>query len=448
MEPHPCRELKMKKGHAGKEPRWWLEGDVRKSNVMGINWHAGKNSWQVQWQNDDGKVQKGSKKVFEEALALLLSKSPNGKPTPGELAVHKGELVVTKCSHVTCRRRMIPAFDFCPDQFHKDRANRFLTALKAIDDNPNDDNAGHVATICELKQQHCSRCRGIRHKSNHEGENSAYAACFRAAEEIRADMARRGCAKCGLGECLENDHEGRSDKEDSIIHPPYWASKYGHDGPKMMWAEYRKSCIQVLCKNCHMMEPSHSAARGADSSTLKDGSQAKRHREYTEAKTKHNNLRKRQAGKCVYCGVKCVEGNERMFAWMHIDERGKTWGVSYIVGNGLCPDTAIPIIDAIIDGGEVKSGSKNHIGKHQGSGCRLGCHNCHHKYETLPRIKQGLELFDQLEGVPIKCTSIAPGEAGPSNAPPHMAKTALVPAIVVGVRVPKRALDYVSSEED
>jgi hypothetical protein len=421
-------------------------GDVYKCNVVGIYWKAGRNTWRINWQDDDGKLQSAYEKVFEEALALLLSKPPDGKAGPGELVTHEGYLVVTKCSNTTCRRRTIPAFDFCPDQTCIDRAHCFLTALNAIKDNPNGDNAEHIATICELKQNKCCHCRGINKKSMHEGENSASAACFRAAEEIRADMAILGCAKCHCNECLECDHEGREDKEHAVLDPTYWAGKYGHDGPERMWDEYHKPCIRVLCKNCHSLEPSHSSAYGVDSATLKDGSKARQEREYTEAKTAHNNRRKREAGACIYCGVVCVEGNELMFCWMHIDERGKTWCVSYIVGNTLCPATCIPIIDAIIDGGKVKSGY--HRGQPQGSGCRLGCHNCHFKYETLPRIKQRLELFDQLEGVPIKCTSIAPGEAGPSNAPPHMAKTALVPVIVVGVRVPKRALDYVSSEED
>jgi hypothetical protein len=435
MEPHPCRELNMKKGHAGKEPRWWLEDGVPKCNVVGICWDTKRKWWAICWRNDDGKQQSTAKKVFEEALALLLSKPPNGKCVPGELVVHEGELVVTKCSMPSCRRLMIPAFDFCPDPYNtKDRAWRFMTALKAIDDNTSGDNAMHVATICELKQKMCLHCRGIARKSQREG-NSAQAACYRAAEEIRADMATRGCAKCHFNECLECDHEGREDKKGNVLDPPYWVNKYGHDGPKMMWAEYRKQCIRVLCKNCHNLEPSHNAARGADSSTLEKGSGAKRTRKYKEAKTKYNNLRKRRAGKCVYCGVECVEGNEIMFPWMHNDERGRTWRVSEIVRNTMRPATAIPIIDAIIDGGVVKAGHWKHNGQHQGSGCRLGCHNCHHKYETLPRMKEGLELFDQLKGVPIKCTSITSSEAAPSTAAPPVAKKAPVPPIVVGVRV-------------
>lgn len=431
MEAHPRRELKMKKGHAGKTPRCWVEDGVPKCNVMGIYWNKASKSWSIQWQDDDGKRQKATEKDFDEALALLRSKPPDGKAGPGELAVHEGQLVVTKCSNASCRRRPIPVVAFCPDPNHRtDKAYRFLTALKAINDDPNGDHAERLATIRELKQNQCSHCRGIHKKSDHEGANSATAACYRAAEDIRADMAARGCAKCGLTECLECDHEGREDKEYKVLDPSYWAGKYGHDGPERMWAEYFKPSVRVLCKNCHSLEPSHSGARGADSATLEDGSEAKRAREYKEAKAAHNNRRKREVGRCDSCGVECVEGNERMFAWMHKDEIGKTWAVAKIVGNLINPATAIPIIDAIIDGGEVKTG--RHIGKHQGSGCLLGCHNCHFKYETLPRMKQGLALFEQLQDVPIKCAW---------SAPPPVAKTTPMPAIAIGVRVPKRALD-------
>jgi hypothetical protein len=416
-----------------------VEDEVPKCNVIGISWHKARKCWIIYWQDDDGKQQNATEKDFDEALALLRSKPPNGKAGPGELAVHQGQLVVTKCSLNTCRRRPIPVVAFCPDPYYTDKAYRFLKALEAINDDPNGDHAERLATIRELKQNWCSHCRGMKKKSEREGANSASAKCYRAAGDIRADMAECGCAKCGETECLECDHEGRKDKEESILNPAYWGSKYGHDGPERMWAEYRKPSVRVLCKNCHSLEPSHNGARGADSATLEDGSKAKREREHKEAMTAHNNRRKREVGGCVYCGVECVEGNERMFAWMHKNEIGKTWSVGDIVRNGMHPDTAIPIIDAIIDGGEVKKGS--HIGKQQGSGCLLGCHNCHFKYETLPRMKQGLALFEQLKDVPIKCTSIAPGEAGPSSAPPPVAKTAPVPAIAIGVRVPKRALD-------
>jgi hypothetical protein len=456
---HPLRELKMKKGHAGEEPRWWKEDGVPKCNVVGINWHGGTNkSWYIEWRNANGKRQSAHEKEFGAALAFLRSKPPDGKSGPGELAVHEGELVVTKCARHLCTRVMLPAIEFCPDpNANKDRCYRYTKALEAILKSPGGDTTAHIATICGLKQHWCFYCRGSSKKSHREGENSI-AACYRAAAEIRADMARRGCAICGFKECLECDHGGRQDKEFGVLNPIPWASKYGHDGPAMMWREYRKKCIQVLCMNCHVMEPSHNAVKGADSATLAKGSKAKRQREYNEAKTRYNNGRKCAVGKCHYCAVECVEGNERMFVWMHKDEIGKTVAVSGIVGNGLHPDTGNPIIDAIIDGGQVLEG--DYSGEHQGSGCRLGCHNCHYKHETVPRRKIGVALFDKLWGVPIKCTTItpttittttpttpavAPGEPGPSNAP--IAQTAPVPPVVVGIRVAKRPLDYVSSDD-
>jgi hypothetical protein len=400
---HPLRELKMKKGHAGEEPRWWEEDGVLKCNVVGLSWDKNPKAWIIRWRNANSKQQGTHKKEFGAAVKLLRSKPPDGKAGPGELAVHEGELVVTQCSQASCHRVMLPAIEFCPDPYERDRCYRYTKALESIlKSRPGGDIAAHIATICGLKQHWCFHCRGYCNKSQREGENNARAACFRAAAEIRADMARRGCAICGFKECLENDHEGRQDKKLSVLSPGPWAAKYGHDGPEMMWREYRKQCIQVLCMNCHFMQPSHAVAKGADSTTLAKGSKAKRAREHKEAKTRHNNGRKRAVGKCHYCKEPCVKGNERMFVWMHEDEIGKTVSVGKIVGNSMRPDTANPIIDAIIDGGKVKSGK--HKGKHQGSGCRLGCHNCHYKYETVPRRKIGIKLFDKLWGVPIVCT--------------------------------------------
>jgi hypothetical protein len=401
---HPLRELKMKKGHAGEtESRCWEEDGVPKCNVVGIIWGKHNKSWQIQWRNANGKQQKAYEKEFGAAVKLLLSKPPDGKAGPGELAVHEGELVVTQCSMSACCRVMLPAIQFCPSPGRdKDRCYRYTKALEAIlKSRPGGNIAAHIATICGLKQHTCFHCRGISQKSQRRGENNALAACYRAAAEIRADMALRGCAICRFKECLECDHEGRQDKKHKVLDPSYW-TKYGHDGPEMMWREYRKQCIQVLCMNCHFMQPSHNSAKGADSTTLAKGSEAKRQREHREAKTRYNNGRKRAVGKCHYCKVPCVKGNERMFVWMHKDEIGKTVCVGAIVSLCINPDTANPIIDAIIDGGQVKSGK--HKGKHQGSGCRLGCHNCHYKYETLPRRKIGVKLFDKLWGVPIVCT--------------------------------------------
>jgi hypothetical protein len=394
------RELAMKKGHQGEEPTFW-PGKNRQGkdsflcNVEGISWCSKRCKWQVQTQDSEGKPNVKVQNNFDEAVAYLRSLPPNGKCGPGDLVSHNNELVVSKCSHRSCKRVNLAAMEFCPHpSMCKAKAHEYCSALINIQNNPYDDNTEHFDTIRKLKRAACFGCRERMNRSNSDGPNSARAKCERAVKEIRADMASRGCAKCGIKECLECDHEGRVDKERCVIDAPYWAEKYMHEGVKMMWAEYRKPCIQVLCKNCHVMQPTHSAA----------WSKATTHGRV--AASAYNKSRKRDVGKCFYCDEKCVEGNERMFAWCHIDDEKKKLSVTDIVGKGLKLDDSVPMIDATIDGGEAKSGRFK--GEYQGSGCRLCCHNCHHKYETIPRMQQCIDLYDRLKGIPIKCAAVPP----------------------------------------
>ena len=96
-----------------------------------------------------------------------------------------------------------------------------------------------------------------------------------------------------------------------------------------------------------------------------------------------------EAGHCLYCTFRAVEGNERAFDWMHRDEERKTCSISDLVGNYQSPATAIPRIDAEIDG------------TNSSGGCRLGCKNCHFVYETLPRSREGTEKWDKLMAKPV-----------------------------------------------
>ena len=59
------------------------------------------------------------------------------------------------------------------------------------------------------------------------------------------------------------------------------------------------------------------------------------------------------------------------------------------MGQGWRPETGIPRMDAEIDG---TNGS---------GGCNLGCANCHHYHETLPRSKEGTAKWDALMTRPI-----------------------------------------------
>ena len=41
-------------------------------------------------------------------------------------------------------------------------------------------------------------------------------------------------------------------------------------------------------------------------------------------------------------------------------------------------------------------------GTNGSGGCNLGCANCHHYYDTIPRRKEGTALWDALMAEPIR----------------------------------------------
>lgn len=160
-----------------------------------------------------------------------------------------------------------------------------------------------------LRASHCRACRAVTHRSDTEGGGKV-ATCYKMAQEIRADMAKRGCAKCTepRAECLEADHVVREGKELCVVDYPAWANKHGFAGPAMMWREYKRKC-RVLCKCCHALEPTHSGARGIDSTTLRKGSQERKLREHMEQKTAYVNELKRAVGECHHCGTREQTGS-------------------------------------------------------------------------------------------------------------------------------------------
>ena len=76
--------------------------------------------------------------------------------------------------------------------------------------------------------------------------------------------------------------------------------------------------------------------------------------------------------------------------WMHKCGESKNVGIWMLVADSKSAKTAIPLIDAEIDG---TNGS---------GGCRLGCANCHYSCETLPRSKEGTPLWDALMAKPVR----------------------------------------------
>lgn len=403
------------------EARRWIDAKtgLPETNVAMVSWMKGRGGWWVKWIEATTKKRKS--KLFKgyDAWEAAVkhraeAQATEGKKGPGKLRFTADGEAVVDCSH--CYRTFSLAA-YAPEPCHNKQA--FATFARCCAELGSAD--ARVAAAAEaalavmpdgnggkaLRTSKCRGCRDVQHKSETEGDSNV-AACRAAWLEIRADMAARGCRDCDeeRDECLECEHVGRLDKPKgcrSILNYMWFAHKYGKErGPEEMWKAYRSPHVVVLCKRCHVLQPTHGAAMGADSSTLEDPKD-KRNREYKEAKTAHNHKRKREfvnpwptdelvlePGVCLYCDYRAVEGNERAMDWMHQNEERKTCGISDLVRNGQSPATAIPRMDAEIDG------------TNDSGGCRLGCKNCHYYHETLPRRREGTEKWDKLMATPVR----------------------------------------------
>jgi len=404
-----------------KPPSRWIDATtgLPKTNVANVNWDKSKDKWMVTVIDAVARKQKtvGRRKEWYDAVRLREeAQKTEGTHGPGELEFTEDGEAVAACGY--CRHTYGVA-SYAPEPC---KYKKKFAAFKGVCDRLGSDDP-KVATKAEavlavmpeggvnnaLRASCCRRCRDVSHKCRMEGPESAWARCRDAGIEIHKDMARRGCRDCGetRGECLECEHVGRLGKPKgckSILSYGWFANKYGkEEGPKKMWEAYRNKHVVVLCMCCHSLQPTHNSACGADSSTLKKGSNKKYFRQYVEAKTKHNNKRKREfvnvkddgrelpPGQCYYCEDEfvCVKGYEIAFQWMHRCEVAKNFNISKLVGSGRCHKTAIPRMDAEIDG---TKGS---------GGCNLGCANCHYYHETIPRRKEGTALWDALMAEPI-----------------------------------------------
>ena len=396
----------------GTKPKEWTDEKTGRhmTNVAHVNWHKSNNKWQVTKINDAGK------KVFVAICATLAEAVEkrrgvkDGVIGPGELVVRAdGTVWVDKCSrcyrpfplaHFTptpCLNSLqkLPRFEACASALASEDASECDAAWAEMRVKP------ETKVGCQaLRTAQCFACREIRHKSETEGD-SHMAKCYAMAKEIRADMAEKGCDHPGCTErrpeCLEGDHVDRAGKRckaDMCTNYVYFARKYGAKGPEEMWKSYR--ALRVLCKNHHMMQDSHNAARGADSATLTDPN-AKQIRKNREECAAYNN--KRKIGKaCYYCKMVFTKENARMGAWMHPEDgTGKTANVGNLVRIGVSFKTQKPKIDRVID---VECGG------------RIGCHNCHYVEETFPMFKRQEERFRALVDTVYKWG----GDAPPSDA--------------------------------
>ena len=390
----------------GQAPEW-KPGDPSRgqapyvSNVKGVAWDKSKNKWQVDHPGPDGRRKYlGIYASFEAACAARAAVI-DGQIVPSTLEVVGGQLCASHCMNDVCRRTHVSATEFAPDVFkNKKQFAMYSTALAALAHAPTEK---ALANVEALRVQKCLRCRGVKRKSRQEGEHCEEAKCRRFIAELKETWAAgKGCEVCGTKDVdvLSGDHEGRQGKDDpnQKLSPFWWAC---NGGVEAMRAHYLGdgTSVRCLCLFCHHLAPSHALHEGADPDT-REGSDAKWHRQYKLAKRAHVNTEKRHRGACqhprccdpatgrpreVVASTDDVRGNEHAFQMAHKNEVDKDFGIAKMVKNTQSPATAIPKLDA-----EMLK-------------CNLYCANCHHKYDTLPRMKEGQELLDALlaRGAPV-----------------------------------------------
>ena len=385
----------------GDVPRWWPVDTPGKAafacNVPGVVWFERSKKWTLQHTSavTNKRERLGYFDTFEDAC-VARAQSVDGATGKGTLLVAEGQLLVSKCAHNCCNRTQIPATEFAPDVFKfKKKFSKYEAAL-ALLVNGLSDIARHE--INKWRVGNCLRCRGMQRSSRNEGEHSEPAKCRRAVVEIKSRwIMKGGCAACGCrdADVLSGDHKNREGKEvhEQQLTPRWWAS---NGGVEAMLKHYLgpETTVQCLCHFCHALERSHSIHKGKHPDECGD-SDAKLKREYTLAKRAHVNAEKLRRGKCEHplCCDPCT-GQARVvtsetchaFHFAHKNDADKDFGIANMVGlNNFSPATAIPKLDK-----EMRK-------------CNVYCANCHHKYDTLPRLKEGQELLDALlaRGAPV-----------------------------------------------
>ena len=390
----------------GQAPAWKPNDKEGKaayvSNVKGIAWYERRNKWSVYHPGPGGKTKYlGYYTTHIEACAVRRA-ATDGQIVPSTLDVVDGQLCVSHCMKPTCKRTRVPATKFAPDVFqNKKKFAQYSTALATLAEAPTEQ---ALADVEARRVQSCLRCRGVSCKSQREGEHNEVAKCRRLIAELKAHWAAHGgCHVCGTTDVdvLSGDHEGRQGKDhaDQKLDPAWWSN---HGGVAALRTHYLgpDTTVRCLCLFCHYLEPSHTLHEGADVATLDEGSKAKLHRQYRLAKQEHVNTEKRRRGACqhprccdpatgrprrVVASTENVRGTEHAFHMAHKDEVDKEFGIARMVVNRQSPATALPKLDAEM------------------AKCHLYCANCHHKYDTLPRLKEGQDLLDALlaRGAPL-----------------------------------------------
>ena len=410
----------------GEPPRFWkgfnkYDKPSLMTNVVNMWWDITKARWCTSClvEGKRGKLTAHSAfkhKSVEAAFATACEARRNivdtASSVPSTVLVDlKSEtLVVDKCTHACCKRTNVPVAEFAPDPINTlDKFERFGAAIAIVSDadathEERDEAARMIETLRTLQ---CFRCREITNRSKSTGEHCLTAACKAVAEEIRTDLAKHVCCKCGkrCGRAMQCEHMERLGKLFSLLSYAKWATP--ELGPDAMRDNYNEATVVPICTFCHLLEPTHDKYRGAESETLLITTykqrQAKRERENREENARINARWK--AGKCCfYCARQVKEGEEHAFPWMHsvqkmvtdreaqgLPRRFKSFTIGVLQGSRICPATFTRLAKPEIE-----------------DNCELGCANCHMIYETLPelaaqegRLERFVEEWAERGGVAI-----------------------------------------------
>ena len=407
-EPEECEEpgFPARLLTSGEAPEWKANDKPGKapyvSNVKGVTWEKRVNKWCVKHPGPDGKWKRLGYYTTHEAACAARRAVVDGQRVPSTLEMVDGQLCVSHCMQPTCKRTRVVVTEFAPDVFkNKKKFAKYSAALATLAHAPTQQ---ALADVEALRRKNCLRCRNTAYKSKREGEHSEDAQCRRLIAELKAHWAANGgCHVCGTTDVdvLSGDHEGRQGKDAhrQALDAAWWAY---HGGVAALRAHYlgKGTSVRCLCHFCHFLADSHNLHTGADVTTLEEGSKAKRGRQYKLVKMEHVNREKRRRGACqhprccdprtqrprvVVASTEHVRGTEHAFHMAHKDEVDKDFTIAKMVNNRQSPKTAMPKLDAEM------------------AKCNLYCANCHHKYDTLPRLKEGQELLDALlaRGAPV-----------------------------------------------
>lgn len=282
-----------------------------------------------------------------------------------------------QCSVKLCNLPKQPVIEFAPavsNLTHRKRA-AFFAAVKA----------GDRSAIEKLRTRQCQRCRSRLQKTC-IGTGSKKGRCRAKLYELRHGKA---CQLCGCDDALEFEHRDPSTKQRDkhgktvdLSKYNWWASNRGPEGME----EEAKLC-DILCCNCHAMQPTHTVFQRIDSATLPNAvsyrgdpvAYRKKHRLQTiEEKRAYVDGIKLNVGGCANCSLTVIadaaqwvpgdNGLPHCFEFAHKSELQKNEYICGLTVNEIKLSTVKPLIDA----GVAK--------------CRLLCACCH-RVETIERNK-------------------------------------------------------------